>query len=182
MRARIGGVAAGGATGRAFMAAYCTGSASPLRLRNPGAVYDLSADTTVLATSSVNPTSNDAVRDCIVVFRHTTGIASLFIDGALIGSGAVSGAVPASKFCFGSRADATTGTAAIGYRFADCQLWSVPLSAVAIADMARTGNVPAAGLVFDGIMSGTPHGAIPNAAPNAVMPALAAVWETAATY
>lgn len=182
MRARIGGVASGGATGRAFLAAYCNGSAAPLRLRNPGGVFDLSADTTVLATSAVNPTASTAVRDCVIVFRHVGGIASLYIDGALIGSGTVSGAAAASKFCFGSRADAATGTAAVGYRFADCQLWSVPLHAEAIADMTRTGVVPQAGLVFDGIMAGSPLSQIPNAAPNAVMPSLASVWETAATY
>ncbi len=182
MRARIGGVASGGATGRAFMAAYCNGAAAPLRLRNPGGVFDLSADTSVLATSAVNPTASTAAHDCVIVFRHTSGVASLYIDGALVGSGAVSGAAAASKFCFGSRADAATATAAVGYRFADCQLWSVPLHAEAIADMARSGVVPQAGLVFDGIMAGSPLSQIPNAAPNAVMPSLAAVWETAATY
>jgi lysophospholipase L1-like esterase len=182
MRARIGGVASGGATSRGFLAAYCMGAGAPLRLRNPSITYDLTADTTLLTSSSINPTNNDAVRDCVMVFRHTTGVASLYIDGLPIGSGSVSGASPASRFCFGSRADASTSTAAVGYRFADCQLWSVPLAAETIADMARTGSVQTAGLVFDSIMSGTPHGVIPNAVPNAVMPSLAAVWETAATY
>lgn len=183
MRARIGGVASGGLTSRAFLSAYVQGPHVPLRLRNLGGTYDLAADTATFVSSSVNPTSSAAVHDCVVVFRHTTGIASLYIDGALIGSGAVSGASPAVRFCFGSRADATTPTLAAGYRFADCQLWSVPLPGDVIADMARTGVPPAAGLVFDGIMSGAPRGAIPNAVANGVMPALpAGVWESAATY
>ena len=181
MRARIGGVASGGATAKAFMTAYCSAPSTPLRLRNPGGAYDLTADVTV-AVSGVNPTNDASVRDCVIVFRHTTGIASLYIDGALVGSGAVGSVTPAAKFCWGSRADAATGTAAVGYRFADCQLWSVPLSGDVIADMARTGVVPQPGLVFDGVMAGAPLAQFPNAAPNAVLPSLAAVWETAATY
>ena len=182
MRARIGGVASGGATGRAFMVAYIKGSAPPLRLRNSGGAFDLAVDSGVVATSTVNPTASTAVHDCVIVFRHTTGVASLYIDGALIGSASVSGTSAASKLCFASRADATTATAAVGYRFADCQLWSVPLSGEAIADMARTGVAPRAGLVFDAIMAGTPLSHAPNAVPNGLMPALASVWETAATY
>ncbi|MFT3809256.1 MAG: DUF2793 domain-containing protein [Micropepsaceae bacterium] len=182
MRARIGGVASGGMTGRAFLSAYIKGSAAPLRLRNPSGPYDLAVDTSVVATSGVNPSASADVHDCVMVFRHTTGVASLYIDGVLMGSGVVSGASAASKLCFGSRADATTPTAAIGYRFADCQLWSAPLSGEAIADMARTGVVPRASLVFDAIMAGSPLSHAPNAVPNGLMPALAAVWETAATY
>lgn len=182
MRARIGGVASGGATGRAFMTAYIKGAAAPLRLRNPSGPFDLAVDTAVVATSAVNPAASAAVHDCVIVFRHTTGIASLYIDGALVGSAAVSGTNAAAKLCFGSRADASSGTAAVGYRFADCQIWSVPLSGEAIADMARTGRAPRAGLVFDAVMAGAPLSHAPNAVPNGLMPALAAVWESAATY
>jgi len=182
MRARIGGVASGGATGRAFLTAYIKGAAPPLRLRNSGGVYELAVDASVVATSTIDPTASTAVRDCVVVFRHTTGVAALYIDGVLIGAAAVSGTSASGKFCFGSRADTATGTAAAGYRFADCQLWSVPLHAETIADMARTGTVPAAGLIFDAILAGGPLGPVPNAVPNGILPSLAPVWETAATY
>lgn len=184
MRARVGGVASGGATGRAFLSAYIngTGGIAPLRLRNPSSVLDLAnrADASV-ATSAVNLTNSTAVRDLVVVYKAPTNTAYLYIDGALIGSGTLLGApAPASTFVFGARIAAEGVSAAVDYRFADCQLWNVPLSALQVAAMALSGVRPRSGLVFDGSFAALPGYVVPNLVQNGLVGTRGVAWAAVA--
>jgi len=180
MRTRVGGLTSGGATGVAFQAAYISGigGTAPLRLRNSGGPYDVGnrADPTVV-TSTVDPRSDARWHDLVMVYKHTTNTAYLYIDGVVIGSGTLLGTPAASTyFTFGSRITGENG-AAVSYRFSDCQLWSVPLTAEQIADMARSNVPPLAGLMFDAVMTGTPALWCPNAIENGILPVLGVTWD-----
>lgn len=184
MRARIGGIASGGGTGKAFLCAYINGlnpgaaANAPLRLRNSSNPYELAnaADPTIVITT-IDPTSDARWRDCVVVYKAALNTAYLYVDGVLIGSGTlVTPPQPCSYFMFGSRVTGETGVA-VSYRFSDCQLWSTPLTAEQIADMHRTNVPPLAGLMFDAIMSGTPRVWCPNAIENGLLPVLGVTWD-----
>lgn len=183
MRARVGGVSSGGATGRGFLSAYVSGiSNAPLRIRNPFSVYDMSNLAVTITTSAVNPTNTTTPHDLVMVYKHTNNTAYFYIDGLLIGSGTLTGTPgPCSTFVFGSRITADGTSAAADYRFADCCIWATPLAVDQILAMSRSGRRPGAGLVFDGDFSTDPYGRIANLVQNGIQPTLGQTWAAVAT-
>ncbi len=191
MRARIGGLASGvgfpgNGLARAFLAAQIYGAAAPLRVRNPSGPVELTnAGATDGVPSAISMHNSLAVRDVVIVFRAvgTGGVttAGFYMDGASVGSFAVTATQPCGRFLWGSR-ETGYAAAAGGYRYSDCQLWRVPLPSEAIADMARSGYAPRAGMIFDGTFWGRPGpvgAAVGNNVPSGAAAQLGQVWEAA---
>jgi hypothetical protein len=192
MRARIKGDSAL-SSARAFMLAYIYGAVGtqPLRVRNAANVYELAdAVGTVGSLSAVNPSTDTTPHDLVMTFNHLTNLASLYIDGALVTSGVLSGVSSSGvvEFGFGSRSESGTPTAAAHASFSDISLWQVPLSSQDIADLHRTGRRPSGSLILDAEMSYSPPtigsvGRLINTVRNGVVPLIGeARWESVPAY
>jgi len=194
MRARVKGDASL-TTARAFLVAYIFGAvgSTPLRIRNPSSVYEM-ADTVgaVGSASAVNPTSDTTPHDLVVTFNHLTSTASFYIDGALSASGVVTSVANiAPEFYFGARGEgspSSTTTAAAYANFSDMSIWQVPLSAVDIADLNRSGRRPGGSLILDAEISYSPpatasQGYLLNTVRNGIVPAIGeARWEAVTAF
>jgi len=149
---------------------YGAGNA-PLRVRTQATVATLTDSTNDLATSTYDPTTDFNVHEIAMCYNAARNKASLFIDGALIGSeGTPAATVQATNtFGFMSRADAWSG-GWVGAAMSRSALWRSPLSAAKIAALRASGRIPAASLSFHGESSGPLGQLAANLAPTEVIP------------
>lgn len=179
-RARIGGSPA--AVIAQYFSAYTAGtSQTPSRVRSPTGAYDYVAVENGGTLAGVIPTAvssqNYATNDCVVVWRAEVSLVYLYMNGVLQGSCSIGNYTNCGNFSWGG----TPSFPAQGFRYSDCQLWSVPLSPEQVTSMYRNNYRPTAGLMFDGVFANAPqtsslYGGI-NLVNNGVQPDLYFPWE-----
>ncbi|MFC5371524.1 hypothetical protein ACFPIF_03115 [Brevundimonas faecalis] len=125
--------------------AQTTGGNQWLRVRcGPTAVIELVRDGGVVAVgSTVAPNADNLVHEYVVTLRRTpgdpsTGLVSLYIDGALIGSQALSNLYTdgVRQMTFG----AAPGFLGTGWEYSGISVWNTAKPAAEVLAMAKTGR------------------------------------------
>lgn len=125
--------------GRAFLSADA-GSGNVLRVRNLSEVYDLVDGSTQITTSSERG-DDFKEHDLVMTFNATQNTTKLYIDGILIGSGALNQTTSKTRFSWAGHT-ALTAYSALNAVLSDCSLWSTELSADDISSMFNGGRLP----------------------------------------
>jgi hypothetical protein len=153
-----------------------------IRLRHQG-TYNLGSTPGIVGSaSSISPETDFTTHEFVITYNHMTDFAALYIDGALVASGAAGTTQAAiAQFSFGSPVGAAI--CAAGMTFSEMGVWQVPLSALDVAAMNLTGAVPRGSMIFDADLSASPNGVsgaqsgvCPNAIGNGLLPVIGGSW------
>lgn len=157
--------------GTILMGAMVYGTNSPIRVRAPSTVLDLTDSTSTLATSSVNITTDFTTHDVAISYNGLTNKISLVIDGVIVGTEATAAAFSNQASLFGFLSKASDGSfTMVGMTIGKHAIWRTAKSVAALLALKTVKRLPSSSLAYLGMCNVPPGQIGGNAAPTSIYP------------